>query len=125
MVRGAPRESPQLKQVAFAITCSTITYLSMNDNAIIEKSHPISVFRKICVICIGRLWAALHPVLKTARHIPTRLITMGLITARLITARRNNRGAHNGGTHNHRAHNSRAYNHGAHKLGCVTHNGET
>ena len=113
------------KQVAFAITCSTITYLSMNDNAIIEISHPISMFRKICAIYIGRLLAALNPDLITARCITTRLITMGLITARLITVRLNNHGAHNGGTHNHRAHNSRAYNHRAHKLGCVTRNGET
>ena len=80
----------------------------MNDNEIIEKSHPISMFRKICVIYIGHLWAALHPVLITARHITTRLITMGLITAGLITARLDNPGAHNRGTHNHRAHNYRA-----------------
>ena len=111
--------------MAFAITCSTITYLSMNDNAINEKSYSISIFREICVICIGRRWAALHPVLITAWHITMRLITMGLLTAGLITPGRNNRGAHNRGTHNNRAHNYRAYNHGAHKPGCVTRSGET
>ena len=39
------------------------------------------MFRKICVIYIGRLWAALQLVLMTAG-----LITAGLKTAGLITA---------------------------------------
>ena len=62
----------------------------MNNNIIIEKSHPISISRKICVIYIGRLWAALQSVLITAglitvRLITTRLISTGLINAGLIT----------------------------------------
>ena len=40
------------------------------------------MFRKICVIHIGRLWAALQLVLITAG-----LKTAGLITAGLVTAR--------------------------------------
>ena len=57
----------------------------MNNNIIIEKSHPISISRKICVIYIGRLWAALQSVLITVGLITTTLITTGLITAGLMT----------------------------------------
>ena len=44
------------------------------------------MFVQICVIFIGRLWAALQPVLITARLITAGLIIVGLITAGLITA---------------------------------------
>ena len=44
------------------------------------------MFRKICVIYIGRLWAALQLVLITAGLVTAGLITVGLITAGLITA---------------------------------------
>ena len=38
------------------------------------------MFRKICVIYIGRLWAALQLVLITAGLLTARLITAGLVT---------------------------------------------
>ena len=43
------------------------------------------MFGQICVILIGRLWAALQPVLIIAGLITVGLITTGLITAGLIT----------------------------------------
>ena len=43
------------------------------------------MFRQICVVYIGRLWAALQLFLITMRLITAGLITMGLITTGLIT----------------------------------------
>ena len=44
------------------------------------------MFRKICVIHIGRLWAALQLVLITAGLVTAGLVTAGLVTTGLVTA---------------------------------------